>query len=130
MENIRNIFLEKIQPYTDTFNNLSTSLINTNVIGETLLALQKMNPSYTRANTKQFLCHYVVYYFQNEVIGETNAISENLITNTNGQWDGINGCATTDVVANDVINFLFGANDITSFDPGTWSMYSFVWSSK
>jgi hypothetical protein len=79
MENIRKIFLEKIQPYTDSFNNLSTRLINTNVIVETLLALQKMNPSYTRANTKQFLCHYVVYYFQNEVIGETNAISENLI---------------------------------------------------
>jgi len=79
MENIRNIFLEKIQPYTDTFNNLSTCLINKNVIGETLLALQKMNPSYTRINTKQFLSHYIVYYFQNEVIGETNAISENLI---------------------------------------------------
>jgi hypothetical protein len=79
MENIRKIFLEKIQPYTDTFNNLSTLLINTNVIGETLLALQKMKPSYTRSNTKQFLSHYIVYYFQNEVIGETNAISENLI---------------------------------------------------
>ena len=79
MENIRKIFLEKIQPYTDTFNNLSTSLINTNVIGEALLELQKMNPSYTRSNTKQFLSHYIVYYFPNEVIGETNAISENLI---------------------------------------------------
>ena len=44
MENIRRIFSEKIEPYTDTFNNLSASLINTNVIGETLLALQKMNP--------------------------------------------------------------------------------------
>ena len=79
MENIRKIWLEKIQPYTDTFNNLSASLINTNVIGETLLALQKMNPSYTRTNTKQFLSHYIVYYFPNEVIGETNAISENLL---------------------------------------------------
>ena len=79
MENIRKIWLEKILPYTDTFNNLSASLINTNVIGETLLALQKMNPSYTRTNTKQFLSHYIVYYFPNEVIGETNAISENLL---------------------------------------------------
>lgn len=87
MENIRKIFLEKIQPYTDTFNNLSTRLINTNVIVETLLALQKMNPSYTRANTKQFLCHYVVYYFQNEVIGETNAISENLIRSSQNLYN-------------------------------------------
>ena len=71
MENIRKIFLEKIQPYTDSFNNLSTRLINTNVIGDTLLALQKLNPSYTRTNTKQFLSHYIVYYFPNEVVGET-----------------------------------------------------------
>ena len=76
---MENIFLEKIQPYTDSFNNLSTRLINTNVIGETLLALQKLNPSYTRTNTKQFLSHYIVYYFPNEVFGETNSITERLI---------------------------------------------------
>jgi hypothetical protein len=76
---MENIFLEKIQPYTDSFNNLSTRLINTNVIGETLLALQKLNPSYTRTNTKQFLSHYIVYYFPNEVVGETNSITEPLI---------------------------------------------------
>ena len=87
MENIRKIFLEKIQPYTDTFNNLSACLINTNVIGETLLALQKMNPSYTRTNTKQFLSHYIVYYFSNEVIGETNAIAERLIKNSQNLYN-------------------------------------------
>ena len=79
MENIRNIFLEKIQPYTDSFNNLSTRLINTNVIGDSLLALQKLNQSYNRTNTKQFLSHYIVYYFPNEVVGETNSITEPLI---------------------------------------------------
>jgi hypothetical protein len=76
---MENIFLEKIQPYTDSFNNLSTCLINTNVIRDTLLALQKLNPSYTRTNTKQFLSHYIVYYFPNEVVGETNSITERLI---------------------------------------------------
>jgi hypothetical protein len=71
MENIRKIFLKKIQPYTDSFNNLSTRLINTDVIGETLLALQTINPSYTRTNTRHFLSHYIVYYFPNEVVSET-----------------------------------------------------------
>ena len=79
MENIRKIFLEKIESYTDTFNNLSNRLINTNVIADTLLALLKINPSYTRTNTKKFLSHYMVYYFPNEVVGETNPIAERLI---------------------------------------------------
>jgi hypothetical protein len=59
-----------------------------------------------------------------------STISENLITNTNGQWDGINGVATTSVNANDVIGFYVSASDITSFDPLTWSMYSFIWASR
>ena len=57
-------------------------------------------------------------------------ISENLITNTGGQWDGINACATIDVAAGDVIGFYVNANDITSFDPGTWSQYSFLWAAR
>jgi hypothetical protein len=56
--------------------------------------------------------------------------SENLISNTNGQWDGISGCGTIDVAANDVINFLFSAGDITAFDPNGWSQYSFIWTSR
>jgi hypothetical protein len=57
-------------------------------------------------------------------------ISENLITHTGGQWDMINGVATASVAANDVIGFHYGGGDILSFDPGTWSMYSFIWASR
>lgn len=57
-------------------------------------------------------------------------ISENLITNTGGQWDGINGVTTINVNASDVIGFVFNANDILSFDPNTWSNYSFIWTSR
>ena len=57
-------------------------------------------------------------------------ISENLITNTGGQWDGINGVATINVNASDVIGFHFNAADILSFDPGSWSQYSFIWSAR
>jgi hypothetical protein len=49
------------------------------MLGDTLSALQKINPSYTRTNTKQFLSHYIVYYFPTEVVGETNLIAESLI---------------------------------------------------
>ena len=79
MENLRKIFLEQINKYTDTFNSLSSCLINSNMLGDTLSALQKIKPSYTRTNTKQFLSHYIVYYFPTEVVGETNLISERLI---------------------------------------------------
>ena len=79
MENIRKIFLEQIKPYTDTFNNLSSCLLNSNVLAETLLALQKFKPLYTRTNTRQFLSHYIVYYFPNEVVGDTGDIAESVI---------------------------------------------------
>ena len=79
MEIIRKLFVEEIKPYTDTFNNLSSCLINSSLLANTLLALQKINPIYTRVNTKKFLSHYIVYYFPNEVVGDTSNISESLI---------------------------------------------------
>ena len=79
MENIRKIFLEQIRPYTNTFNDLSNRLINSNVLTDTLSALQTIKPSYTRSNTRQFLSHYIVYYFPNDVIGETSDIGDHLI---------------------------------------------------
>jgi hypothetical protein len=59
-----------------------------------------------------------------------NNISENLITNTNGHWDGINGVATATVSANDVIGFFYSGPGITAFDAGSWSQYSFIWTSR
>ena len=79
MENLRKIFLEQIKPHTDTFNNLSSHLINSNLLADTLSALQKIKPLCSRSNTRQFLSHYIVYYFPNEVVGETSDITERLI---------------------------------------------------
>jgi len=70
MENIRKIFLEQIEQHTDTFNNLSNCLINPSILSNVLLTLQEIIPSCTRIRTRQFLSHYIVYYFPNEVIGE------------------------------------------------------------
>lgn len=71
MENIRKIFLEQIQQHTYTFNNLSTCLINSSILSNVLLALQEIIPLCTRTRTRQFLSHYIVYYFPTEVVGET-----------------------------------------------------------
>jgi len=79
MENLRKIFLEQIKSHTDTFNNLSSRLTNYNLLVDTLSALQKIKPLYSRSNTRQFLSHYIVYYFPNEVVGETSDITERLI---------------------------------------------------
>ena len=50
-----------------------------------------------------------------------------LITNTNGQWDGIITAGAVSVAANDVINFYINAADVTALDPGTWSNCSLIW---
>jgi len=69
---------------------------------------------------------YALLYIQKN----KSTVSENLITNTNDEWDGINGVATIAVAADDVINFYYSAANITSLDANTWSNYSFIWSSR
>uniref|UniRef100_A0A6C0H2T9 Uncharacterized protein n=1 Tax=viral metagenome TaxID=1070528 RepID=A0A6C0H2T9_9ZZZZ len=86
MENIRKIFLEQIKPCTDSFNDLSSCLINPNLLADVLLALQKIKP-YTRANIRQFLSHYIVYYFPNEVVGKTGDIAERLVNASQSLYD-------------------------------------------
>lgn len=83
MENIKQLFVERIKPYTDTFNHLSSCLIHSKILADTLLALQRINPTYTRINTKQFLTHYIVYYFPNEVVDDIGDISKRLINASN-----------------------------------------------
>lgn len=69
-------------------------------------------------------------YVSGYITKNGSIISENLIRNTGGQWDGINGITTINVNASDVIGFNFNASDILSFDANTWSNYSFIWTSR
>ena len=87
MENLRKIFLEQIKPHTDTFNNLSSSLINSNLLADTLSALQKIKPLYSRSNTRQFLSHYILYYFPNEVVGDTGDIAKRLVNSSQSLYN-------------------------------------------
>jgi hypothetical protein len=51
-----------------------------------------------------------------------------LITNTNGQWDGLYAFQNVRVNANDVLQVLITSSgvDITAIDVGSWSYYSFL----
>lgn len=83
---------------------------------------------------------WVYYYYDQDIITAGSSgyvtirsakngsyIQYQLITNTNGQWDGIIIGGAVNVNANDVINFTLSASDITSVDAGTWSNCSLIW---
>ena len=53
-----------------------------------------------------------------------------LRTNSNGQWDTLSSTGTMIVAANDEIQFYYAATDFTSMDTGSWSQYSFIWTSR
>jgi len=53
-----------------------------------------------------------------------------LRTNSNNQWDMINSTGTMLVAANDEIGFYYSATDFTHMDTGSWSQYSFIWTSR
>jgi hypothetical protein len=104
---------------------------NTGVFTATTDGIQILKPGIVHITFSQDIITTTAIGYVHMMIRKNGTnISENLITNTNGQWDGINGVATTSVNANDVIGFYVNGGDITSFDPGTWSMYSFIWSSR
>jgi len=117
MEIIRKLFVEEIKPYTDTFNNLSSRLINSSLLADTLLALQKMNPIYTRINTKKFLSHYIVYYFPNEVVGDTGNIGETLIKSSQNLYNIHlkNECSTFEFV-NALNEYILSFTEWQKFD--------------
>ena len=117
MEIIRKLFVEEIKPYTDTFNNLSSRLINSSLLADTLLALQKMNPIYTRVNTKKFLSHYIVYYFPNEVVGDTGNIAEALIKSSQNLYNIHlkNECSTFEFV-NALNEYILSFTEWQKFD--------------
>jgi hypothetical protein len=117
--------------YAQFSNATARHLSNTNVFTATTDGIQILKAGILFITFSQDIITAGTTGYSNCMIQKNkNNISENLITNTNGQWDGINGCVTIDVAANDVINFYYSGAEITSFDPGTWSMYSFMWSSR
>jgi hypothetical protein len=61
--------------------------------------------------------------------GSTRALQ--LITHTNGQWDGIMVGTGFPVAANDTVQFYLANGDITSIDTGnsygSWANYNIIW---
>jgi hypothetical protein len=117
--------------YVQFANGEARHLSNSGVFTATTDGVQILKPGIVHITFSQDIITTTAIGYVHMMIRKNGTnISENLITNTNGQWDGINGVATASVSANDVIGFYVSGGDITSFDPGTWSMYSFIWSSR
>ena len=114
------------------FSNASARYIsNTSVFTATTDGIQILKAgivhiSFAQDVTSAGTTGYVAAYIRKN----GNNISENLITNTNSQWDMITGVATINVADNDVINFYINASDILYLDAGGWSQYSFIWSAR
>jgi hypothetical protein len=53
-------------------------------------------------------------------------IGGTLRTNTDGQWDMMQGSYICDVVAGDIISFSYSATGIASMDGGMWANYNFT----
>jgi hypothetical protein len=62
----------------------------------------------------------------NEGLTNSVTVCSTLTTNTDGQWDMINGDFICDVVAGDILTFTYTASSISSMDTGTWSNYNFM----
>jgi hypothetical protein len=116
-----------VQFSNGTARHLSNSSIFTSVTdGIRILKAGIIHVSVSQDITTAGTTGYVLLYIQKN----KSTVSENLITNTNGEWDGINGVATIAVAADDVINFYYQATNITALDSGSWSQYSFIWASR
>jgi hypothetical protein len=117
--------------YAQFSNGTARHLSNSSVFTATTDGIQILKAGMVYVTVSQDIrtagtTGYVLLYIQKN----KSTISENLITNTNDEWDGINGCTTINVSANDIINFYYSASNITALDPNTWSNYSFVWTSR
>jgi hypothetical protein len=117
--------------YAQFSNGTARHLSNSSVFTATTDGIQILKAGMVYVTVSQDIrtagtTGYVLLYIQKN----KSTISENLITNTNDEWDGINGCTTINVSANDIINFYYSASNITALDPGTWSNYSLIWTSR
>ena len=62
----------------------------------------------------------------NSTNANAQTLGATLRTNTDGQWDMIQGSYICDVVAGDIISFTYNASGIASMDGGQWANYNFT----
>jgi hypothetical protein len=62
----------------------------------------------------------------NSTNANAQTVGSTLRTNTDGQWDMIQGSYICDVVAGDIITFTYAASSIASMDGGEWATYNFT----
>lgn len=110
-----------------TRHNSNSSVFSITTGGIQILKAGIVHVSFSQDIRTAGTTGYVAMYIRKN----GSPISENLITNTNTEWDMITGVATTSVSANDIISFFITPGvDVLAIDPNTWSQYSFIWASR
>ena len=104
-------------------------IVTTPVYGVQILADGQIYYSFsqdivTAGSTSYARCYVRRHTYNN---GSSAILGRHLITNTNGQWDGLTGSGIFDVKAGDIVSFYFEATNITNMDGGSWSYYNLLW---
>ena len=63
------MYLERIEPYADTFSRLSHCLMQASVLRDVLQTMQTFHASYTRTCARRFLSHYMIHHYPDDVVG-------------------------------------------------------------
>jgi hypothetical protein len=93
MQSIRRIYVEQIEPYTDTFSRLSHCLTQVTVRSSVLAAMQTFNSQYTRTCSRRFLSHYMVHFYPGDVTGDPSEMTRHIVQSANALF-GVNNEST------------------------------------
>ena len=80
-------------------------------------------------STQDFRSTGTTSYAYVKIVKNGVDIAESLRTNSDTEWDMLNSTVTTTVTVNDIIQFYY-SGPFLSMDAGSWSQYSFMWSSS
>ena len=118
--------------FVTSFSNSSTHVnSNTAVFSPVANGIKILKAGLIQVSTNQdFVSTGASSYASVAIYKNSTGMFYSLRTNSNSQWDMLQSSGTMIVAANDVIGFYYAATDFTSMDAGSWSQYSFVWTSR
>lgn len=97
MDSILRIYLEQIEPCTDTFSRLSKCLMQRTLLSDVLRYLRTINPQYTHACARRFLSHYMVHFFSADVVGEMGDMPKRVLESATTLFEVHRKCIADEV---------------------------------
>jgi hypothetical protein len=105
------------------FNPITSPVNGLQVLASGVLHIDFNQDIITSGSTSYASC---TVQRRNSTNANTITVGGTLRTNTDGQWDMIQGSYICDVVAGDIISFSYNATGISSMDGGQWANYNFT----